>query len=158
MARLIRRGLLGYLLLETAVAVALIAGFGFGTALLVLVGGYLTGLMLAGSQVRRRLIGLGSAAGRAGALADGALLTVAGLLVFVPGLVSTVTGLLLLTRPVRALAGPALQTALLGRLFAGTAPPRAPAGDGVIDGEVVDVVDLGCAAGSVECADGAATA
>ena len=158
MARLIRRGLLGYLLLETATAVALVVAFGFLTALLVLTGAYLAGLLLAGSAARRRLIGLGSARGRADALSDGAVLTVGGLLVFVPGLVSTVAGLLLLTPPGRALAGPALRAALLGRVFAAATPARRPAGDDVVDGEVLDVVDLGTAAASVDCADGAATA
>lgn len=140
-----------YLVVEAAALAALIATIGFGWTLLLIIGSFVAGLLLAGSQLRaqlRRLLGgrrggaFGGGALADGALADGALVAVGTLLVVVPGLVSTVAGLLVLLPPTRSVV----------RRVAGarrSGPYRRAARADVIDGEVGDVIDTKITAGEV---------
>ncbi|MGE2724886.1 FxsA family protein [Mycolicibacterium pulveris] len=138
-----------YVILETAVIVALTATIGLGRTLLLLVAAFGAGLVLAGSQLRRQLRRLQSgltAAAVPGAATDGLLVALGTVLVVIPGLASSVLGALLLVPPTRAVARP-LVTALAARRMplitvgaAGWGHPAKPRGD-YIDGEVIDVVD-----------------
>jgi UPF0716 protein FxsA len=140
-----------YALVELAVVVGLASTIGFGWTVLLLVGTFALGLALAGSQVKRQIQRLqsGLAAPR-GALSDGVLVALGSILTVVPGLVTTALGVLLLLPPTRALARPAVAALAARGLFrvplvvnnVGVAPNRPGRGD-YIDGEVVDVVDLG---------------
>jgi UPF0716 protein FxsA len=89
------------------------------------------------------------------AVSDGALLTLAAVLVLVPGLVTTALGLLLLVRPIRSAAAPALAAVAMRSLrrrvpviadatLFGEDVPRGHAGEGrdYIDGEVLNVRDV----------------
>ncbi|MGH3543055.1 MAG: FxsA family protein, partial [Mycobacterium sp.] len=118
-------------LVELAAVVALASTIGLGWTLLVLVGTFVVGVAVAGSQITRQLARLrsdwtaeGGATGLRARLTDGALLAVAALLVAVPGLVSTAAGLLLLLPPARGAA----------RYVSARRSKR-----DVIDGEVIDV-------------------
>jgi UPF0716 protein FxsA len=77
---------------------------------------------------------------------DGAMVTLATILVLVPGLVTTVLGMLLMVPPIRAVAGPGL-TAMAVRGLQRRVPlvtatrPGGGRGD-YIDGEVYDVTDV----------------
>ena len=141
-----------YVVIELAVIVALASTIGFGWSVLLLLGTFLVGIALAGSQVKRHIRRLRSgltAATVQGAAADSVLVALGTVLVVVPGLASSAVGALLLLPPTRAAARP-LVTALAGRRMplitvAGAADYTAPRGD-YIDGEVVDVVDVGPAA------------
>ena len=99
-----------YVIVELAVVVALASTIGFGWTVLLVVGTFLAGLVLAGSQVRRQLArlqrGLNDPAGPKGAVTDGALVALGTVLVFIPGLVTTVAGLLMLLPPTRAAVRP----------------------------------------------------
>ena len=144
-----------YVLVELAVVVALISTIGFGWTFLLVVGTFVAGLVLAGSQVKGQIQRLqrGLAEPR-GAVSDGALLALGGVLTVVPGLVTSLLGLLLLVPPTRALARPvvaAVAARSLGRMpiivtQTGGAPFRAPRrteyGPEFVDGEVVDVTDV----------------
>lgn len=143
-----------YMLVEVAVLVALTSMIGFGATVLLALGSFVAGLMLAGSQARQQLARLRSgAAVRSGTTAgDGALVALGTVLVVVPGLATTVAGALLLLPPTRAVLRPVLVGMVLrafgGRSSAATvmtarhaARPRH--GGEVIDGEVIDVTDSG---------------
>jgi UPF0716 protein FxsA len=142
-----------YVVVELAVIVALTSTIGFGWTVLALLGTFVVGLALAGSQVKRHIRRLQSgltAATVQGAAADSVLVALGTVLVVIPGLASSVAGALLLLPPTRAAARP-LVTALAARRM----PLVAAAGTGAaagwgydaagrgdyIDGEVVDVVD-----------------
>lgn len=143
-----------YVVLEIAVIAVLTATIGFGWTLLLLVGAFGAGLVLAGSQLRRQLrrlrSGLSADAVR-GAATDSLLVAAGTVLVVVPGLASSVLGVLLLLPPTRAAARPVI-TAVAARSIAKHAPVITVAGyrpgrgsyiDGeVIDGEVIDTVDV----------------
>jgi UPF0716 protein FxsA len=144
---------LAYVLVELAVVVALVSTIGFGWTVLLVVGTFALGLVLAGAQVKQQVRRLQSGLSTGhGAVSDGALVALGTVLTVVPGLVTSALGLLLLLPPTRAAARPAV-TALAARGL-GRVPlivaqrPRRPAdghrpmrGD-YIDGEVIDVTDV----------------
>lgn len=140
-----------YVLVELAVVVALVSTIGFGWTFLLVVGTFALGLVLAGSQVKRQLQRLRTGlATPQGAVSDGALVALGGVLTVVPGLVTSVLGLLLLLPPTRAAARPlvaAVAARSLGRMpvivtTTGGAPFRATPSTEYVDGEVVDVTDV----------------
>jgi len=137
-----------YVVIELAVIVALVSTIGFGWTVLLLLGTFMVGIALAGSQVKRHIRRLQSGLSAAtvqGAAADSVLVALGTVLVVVPGLASSAVGALLLLPPTRAAARP-LVTAMAARRMplitgAGASGYTAPRGD-YIDGEVVDVVDV----------------
>ena len=140
-----------YVLVELAVVVALVSTIGFGWTFLLVVGTFALGLVLAGSQVKRQVQRLRTGlATPQGAVSDGALVALGGVLTVVPGLVTSVLGLLLLLPPTRAAARPvvaAIAARSLGRMpvivtTTGGAPVRATRSSEYVDGEVVDVTDV----------------
>jgi UPF0716 protein FxsA len=141
-----------YTLVELAVIVALASTIGFGWTVLLLLGTFVVGLALAGSQVKRHIRRLHSgltASTVQGAAADSVLVALGTVLVVIPGLASSVVGALLLLPPTRVVARP-LVTAMAARRVplvtaaAASAPgwgyTAAGSGD-YIDGEVIDVSD-----------------
>ncbi len=157
---MLRRLLLIYAVVELAVIMALVSTIGWGWTLLILLASFLLGWGLlapmAGSHLIHRLGQLRSGLTEPhSAVSDGALVTLAAVLVLIPGLVSTAFGLLLLMPPVRSLAGPGLtaiavrglqrRVPLIGYATAArTEPRRDYSGNGrdYIDGEVIDVHDF----------------
>lgn len=139
-----------YVLVELAAVIAMVYAIGFGWTVLVLLGTFALGIVLAGSQMTRQLARLRSGlAEPQGAATDGVLIALGTVLTFIPGLVSSVVGLLLLIPPTRAIARPAV-VAVAARGLArmplvvtttGAATGRPPRGD-YIDGEVLDVTDI----------------
>jgi UPF0716 protein FxsA len=153
---MVSRLFLVYVVVELAVVVALASTIGLGWTLLLLLAGFVAGITLAGSQLKRQLTRLrsGLTTQQSRVASDGALVALGTLLVVVPGLVTTAAGLLLLLPPTRAAARPVL-TALAVRGIGRRAPlitvttvgadryasaPR-PRPD-YIDGEVLDVLDV----------------
>ena len=142
-----------YVVVELAVMVALTSTIGFGWTLLLLLGTFVVGLALAGSQIKRHIRRLQSgltAADVHGAAAESVLVALGTVLVAIPGLATSALGALLLLPPTRAAARP-LVTAIAARraplVVTGTAAAAGwgydAAGRGdYIDGEVVDVVDI----------------
>src|SRR5258707_8014333 len=111
-----------YTLVELAVIVALTSTIGFGWTVLLLLGTFVVGLALAGSQVKRHIRRLQSgltATTIQGAAADSVLVALGTVLVVIPGLASSAVGALLLLPPPRAAAPP---------LVAGVAARRGPGG------------------------------
>ena len=106
-----------YTVIELAVIVALVSTIGFGWTVLLLLGTFVVGIALAGSQVKRHFrrlrAGLNPASVQ-GAAADGLLVALGTVLVVIPGLASSVVGALLLLPPTRAAARP-LVTAMAAR-------------------------------------------
>jgi UPF0716 protein FxsA len=138
-----------YVLVELAVVVALVSTIGFGWTLLLVVGTFALGLALVGSQVKRQVQRLQKGlASPQGAVSDGALVALGGVLTVVPGLVTSVLGLLLLLPPTRAAARPlvaAVAARSLGRMpviVTDTRSTRRTRGTEYVDGEVVDVTDV----------------
>jgi UPF0716 protein FxsA len=151
---MVMRLFLLYVVLEMAVIVALTATIGFGWTVLALVGTFLLGIALAGSQLRRQLARLRQGINDPqGAITDSALVALGSVLVFIPGMVTTVIGLLMLAPPTRAVMRPlagfvaargiARQVTFvnLGGVPGAAAAGRAPGRGQYIDGEVVDVRD-----------------
>lgn len=146
---MVMRFFLLYVIVEMAVIVALTATIGFGWTLLALIGTFLLGIALAGSQLRRQLAKLQQGMkDPQGAITDSALVALGSVLVFIPGMVTTVVGLLMLAPPTRAAMRP-LAGMIAARGIArqvtfvnlGGVPGR-PRGRGqYIDGEVIDVQD-----------------
>ena len=137
-----------YVVIELAVVVALTSTIGFGWTVLLLLGTFLVGMALAGSQVKRHIRRLRSgldATTVQGAAADSVLVALGTVLVAIPGLASSVIGALLLLPPTRAAARPMVKAMAARRMplitVAGTAGYTAPRGD-YIDGEVIDVTDV----------------
>jgi UPF0716 protein FxsA len=137
-----------YAVIEIAVVVGLSSTIGVGWTVLLLVGSWLAGLALAGSQVKRHVRRLRAGLDNPhGAITDSVLVALGVVLVVIPGLFSTVFGLLLLLPLTRAAARP-LFTLLAARraplITVATAGARryATRRDDYIDGEVVDVVDV----------------
>ena len=152
------RLLLIYAVVELAVFFALVSTIGWGWTLLALLAAFVLGwgilAPVASSHLIRRIgqlrSGLTDARSAAG---DGALVTLAAVLVLIPGLVSTALGLLLLVPPIRSVAGPRLTAIAVNGLQRrgvsyATAFPRdsyatTSGGHGdYIDGEVIDVHDV----------------
>jgi UPF0716 protein FxsA len=143
-----------YTVIELAVIVALVSTIGFGWTVLLLLGTFVVGIVLAGSQVKRHFRRLRSGLNPAsvqGAAADALLVALGTVLVVIPGLASSVVGALLLLPRTRAAARP-LVTAMAARRmplitvagptgYTGYAGYTAPPGD-YIDGEVIDVTDI----------------
>ena len=135
-----------YALLEMAVIVALAATIGFGWTVLALIGTFVLGIALAGSQLKRHIRRLRSgltAADAQGAVTDSLLVALGTVLVVIPGLASSVLGVLLLLPPTRAAARP-LVTAIAARRAPVITVIPTPGGyrtgrADYIDGEVVDV-------------------
>ena len=95
-----------YAVVELAVIVALASTIGFGWTVLLLLGSFVLGLALAGSQVKRHIRRLQSGLNAAtvqGAATDSVLVALGTVLVVIPGLASSVLGALLLL-PRRRLA------------------------------------------------------
>lgn len=162
---MVSRLLLIYAVVELAVIFALVSTIGWGWTLLALLATFLLGwgivAPMAGSHLIRRIgrlrSGLAEPRSTAG---DGAVVSVAALLVLVPGLVSTALGLLLLIPPVRSAAAPglgalavrAVQRRVPGVRYAttfgtdsyptGSYPADARGHGDYIDGEVIDVKDV----------------
>ena len=137
-----------YTVIELAVIVALVSTIGFGWTVLLLLGTFVVGIALAGSQVKRHIRRLRSGLSAAtvqGAAADSVLVALGTVLVVIPGLASSVIGALLLLPPTRAAARP-LVTAMAARrmplITVGGVPPPPPARGDYIDGEVIDVTDV----------------
>lgn len=139
-----------YALLELAVVVALASTIGFGWTVLLLLGTFVVGVALAGSQVRRHVRRLQSGLNAStvqGAVTDSVLVALGTVLVVIPGLASSVLGALLLLPPTRALARPVLTVMAARRVplitvaSAGASGYAGRRGD-YIDGEVIDVTDV----------------
>jgi UPF0716 protein FxsA len=137
-----------YVVTELAVVVALASTIGVGWTVLLLLGTFLVGMALAGSQVKRHIRRLRSGLNAEtvqGAAADSVLVALGTVLVAIPGLASSAIGALLLLPPTRAAARP-MVTAMAARRVSlitvgGAAGYPAPRGD-YIDGEVIDVTDV----------------
>jgi len=145
-----------YVVVEFAVVVALASTIGLGWTFLLLLAGFVLGLALAGSQLKRQLTRLrsGLTSQQSQLATDGALVALGSVLVVVPGLVTSAAGLLLLLPPTRAVGRPLLKAMAvrgIGRRaplitvttvgadrFASTSRPRPD----YIDGEVLDVTDV----------------
>jgi len=157
-----------YAMVELAAIIALVSTIGWGWTLLALLAALLLGWGLlapmASSHLVRRIGQLRSGLTEPGrghrplagdAMSDGALVTLATVLVLIPGLVTTALGSLLLVPPIRKVAGPGL-TAIGVRGLRRRVPlitdvtlfetdsRRGYRDDGrdYIDGEVVDVRDF----------------
>ncbi len=154
---MLSRLLLIYAVVELAAIIALVSTLGWGWTLLILLGTSLLGwgvvAPMAGSQLVHQLGQLRSGlTDPRSAVSDGALVSLAAVLVLLPGLVSTAFGLLLMVPRVRSLAGPGLAAIALRGLrrrmplvsYATAYRAESDSGDGrdYIDGEVVDVRDL----------------
>lgn len=151
---MVMRTFLVYAVVELAVLAALTWTIGLGWAVLLLLGTSVLGVALAGSQVKRQILRLQRTGnlpqGAGGAVADGMLVALGTVLVFVPGLVTTVLGALMLLPPtrtaVRPLAGMMLARGLSRRVTVVNLTPPMPTatysdrpglGD-YIDGEVIE--------------------
>ncbi|MBW0012955.1 FxsA family protein [Mycobacterium sp.] len=161
---MVRRLFLVYALVELAAIFTLALTIGWGWTLLVLAGSFLLGWGLlapmAGGHLIRQ-IGIRQA-GRLrsrltdarGAVNDGAVVTLALVLVLIPGPVTTALGLLLLVPPIRSIAGPGVAAMGARRLRRVPVVTYSSAlrdfrrrypddeGRGYIDGEVIDVKDF----------------
>ncbi|MCV7302231.1 membrane protein FxsA [Mycobacterium barrassiae] len=137
-----------YTVIELAVIVALASTIGFGWTVLLLLGTFLLGIALAGSQVKRHIRRLRSGVDMTtvqGAAADSVLVALGTVLVVIPGLASSVLGALLLLPPTRAVGRPLVKAMAARRMalitVAGPVGYTAARGD-YIDGEVIDVTDV----------------
>jgi UPF0716 protein FxsA len=155
---MVRRLLLVYAAVELAVIIALVSTIGWGWTLLALLATFILGWGLfapmAGSHLIRQLVRLRSGLNEPrSALNDGAMVTLATILVLVPGLVTTTLGMLLLVPPIRTVAGPTL-AAVAVRGVQRRIPlvtdrvhsPERPGRGDYIDGEVIDVIEVDPAA------------
>jgi UPF0716 protein FxsA len=139
---MVMRTFFAYVLVELAVLVGLTWSLGLGWTLLILLATSVVGVALAGSQVKKQLLRLQqSRTDPQGAVADGMLVALGTVLVFIPGLVTTALGALMLLPPtrtvVRPLAGVLLTRGIARRVT--VVNLTAPGGHGdYIDGEVVE--------------------
>jgi UPF0716 protein FxsA len=144
-----------YTVIELAVIVALTSTIGFGWTVLALLGTFVVGLALAGSQLKRHIRRLSSgltASTVQGAATDSVLVALGTVLVVIPGLASSALGALLLLPPTRAAARPLVMAIAARRVPLVAAPAGAGTATGwgydaagrgdYIDGEVIDVVDV----------------
>lgn len=149
-----KRFFLVYLLVELAVLVALVSTIGFGWTVLAVLATFVIGLALAGSQVARHIrrlqAALNSRSSSSELATDSALVALGAILVVMPGLASSVAGALLLMPPTRRVARP-VAVAVIGKRLVNATPLvvtypagyRPPAQGDYVDGEVIDVVDVG---------------
>ncbi|WP_459546797.1 FxsA family protein [Nocardia sp. X0981] len=136
-------GFLVYLVVEIATFAAVVAWLGAMPAILLLIASSAAGVLLLGSQWRR----VGEQFRRASraeitpgaAVADGALVGLGSVLMFVPGLVTSVLGLLFLAPPTRALLRPVVAV-LAARRVAGLAASVPHRSATVIDADIADGV------------------
>lgn len=136
---MVSRLFLVYVVIELAVVVALSSTIGLGWTLLVLLGNFVLGIAVAGSQAKRQLMDVLS--GRR-PVTDGALTAIAVALLVVPGLVTSAAGLLALL-PATRMVGRPLVAAMVARGIGGPlVTGNARSHPDVIDGEVIDVVDV----------------
>ena len=135
-----------YLLVELLAVVLLVRAFGWGWTLLVLIGTFLVGAVLASRQLKGQVAALRQTRRNPqGAVADGMLVGLGAFLVFIPGVVSTAAGALMLAPPTREAMRPLAETLLtrgidrrLGAAnFSAFGGPAAGRGD-YIDGEIID--------------------
>jgi UPF0716 protein FxsA len=164
---MVSRLLLVYAVVELAVIFALVSTIGWGWTLLALLATFLLGwgivAPMAGSHLMRRIGQLRSGlTEQRSAAGDGALVSLAALLVLIPGLMTTALGLLLLIPPVRSAVGPGLTAVAVRKLqrqvpglgyanafraefYPASYPTESGARPGhgdYIDGEVIDVRDV----------------
>ncbi len=129
-----------YVVAEIAALVWTASAIGAVWTVLLLIAGSAVGLFMVRSQGRRVIDGLRRAARGDGtpgaAIADGALVAIGAVLMFVPGLVTSVLGLLVLIPPTRFVLRPVV-VFLAARRF-GVLAGAAGAAGVVIDGEVVE--------------------
>lgn len=144
-----------YVLVELTAVVALTWALGFGWMVLVVVGLFAAGVMLALGQLKRNIRRLGRPA--ASVLADSGLVALGTGLVLVPGPVTTLAGLLLLAPPTRSAARPLLSAAAVAAMgrrtplvaaaaagrhwYTSRRSPAAPSS--YIDAEFVDLTGFG---------------
>lgn len=137
-----------YALLELTAFALLIWAFGVGWALLIVAATFMVGVLLAASGLKGQVGAMRRARRNPhAAVADGALVGVGSVLVFLPGVVSTAVGALMLAPPTRSAMRP-LATALVTRgvmrgmqavnleQFSGGRPLRRDYIDGEVLGEV----------------------
>ncbi|MCX5045797.1 FxsA family protein [Aldersonia sp. NBC_00410] len=134
-----------YVLVELAAFVWAVNTIGVVWTILLLLAGTLVGIVLVRSQWRTVRDGFQRVSrgerSAGGAVADGALVGLGAVLMFVPGLVTSVLGLLLLLPPTRMLLRPLVVVAAtkrFGPLTVVASGYRRGGGAEVIDGEVVD--------------------
>lgn len=106
-----------YAVVELTAVILLVWAVGLGWTLVVLAATFMVGVLLAASALRGQIGSLRrgptTAVGPAqNAVADGVLVGLGSLLVFLPGLVSTAAGALMLARPSRAAMRPLAATML----------------------------------------------
>jgi len=122
---MLKRAFLAYVLVEMAVLVGLTWAIGLGWTLLVVFATAVAGVAMAGSQAKRQLTRLRQAQSKPeGALADGMLVALGTVLVFVPGLVTSLLGTLMLLPPTRAAVRPVAGALLSRGLFKPAEPIR----------------------------------
>jgi UPF0716 protein FxsA len=136
---MVSRLFLVYVLVELAVVVALAHAIGLGWTLLVLLGTVVVGTALAGTRVKRQLADV--VCGRR-PVTDGALTAVGAALLAIPGLVTSAAGLLLLLPPTRTVARPLVAAMVARRIGRPLVTADGRSRPDVIDGEVIDVVDV----------------
>ena len=128
-----------YVVVEVAVVVAVGQAIGAVWTALLLIAGSAVGMLLVGSQWRRVMNGLRAAANGDrspdGAVADGVLVAIGSVLMFVPGFVTSVLGLLLLLPPTRFVVRPLV--VLFGARRYARMVADAKQRNGIVDGEVV---------------------
>jgi UPF0716 protein FxsA len=167
---MLSRLVLIYAVVELAVIFTLVSTIGWGWTLLALLAAFVLGwgvlAPVASSHLLRRIGQLRSGlTDPRGAAGDGALVTLAAVLVLIPGLVSTALGLLLLVPPIRSVAGPRLTAIAVNGLqrrgvsyvtaFPTDSYAKTGGGHGdYIDGEVIDVHDVGPLEPRIERLDG----
>lgn len=138
---MVKRTFLSYVVLELAVLALLTWTIGLGWTLLVLLATSASGVALAGSQARRQIARLQELTSRPrGLVADGMLVALGTVLVFVPGMVTTLLGALMLLPPTRSLMRP-IAGIVLNRAVPRMVPvvTLTPGGHGdYIDAEVLD--------------------
>jgi len=141
---MVMRTFFAYVLVELAVLVALTWFLGFGWMLLILLATSVVGVALAGSQVKKQILRLQQTrTDPQAAVADGMLVALGTVLVFIPGLVTTALGALMLLPPtrtvVRPVAGMLLTRGIARRVtVVNLTGPGQPGRGDYIDGEVVE--------------------
>lgn len=143
--RSLSRYAVAYALTELLAAALLIWAVGLGWTFVVLASTFMTGVVLAGSQMKSQVASLRRAhANPRAAAAEGALVGLGTALVFLPGVVTTAAGMLMLAPPTRGAMRP-LAASLLTRGIdrrIGAMYPVTPARDtDYIDGEVISEID-----------------
>jgi UPF0716 protein FxsA len=134
---MVLRWFLLYVVIEFAAVIALATSIGLGWTVLLLLGAFVAGIALAGSQGKRQVRRLRDGFDDPrGLLTDSALIALATVLVVIPGIVTSIAGVLLLLPPTRAAARP-----VVARLAAKRAQLVTTRRGDYIDGEVIDVVD-----------------